>query len=268
MIQEINGHKYDLYFKNIKPSLDDFVLCYKKSNVLLNDDKSLIKYKDALNKKVVFGFMVDETPYFILLEDIDKTAFPINLFREYEPRYLGFVIITGYHLYNFYMNNQYCGICGKKLIHSDTIRSLKCECGNEIFPTIAPAVIIGLLNKKHDKIMLTKYQRGHGNYALVAGYNEIGETLEETVKREVLEEVGLHVGKIKYYKSQPWGLSGSILSGFWADITDDADDPIIEFDELKLACWFSKDEIEIDNDGISLTREMIDYFKNGNEIDL
>ena len=267
MIQEIKNHKYNLYYKNIKPESDDYVLCYKNGVVLLNEDKTLIKYKDCLGKKVYFGFMIDEKPYFIMLENIDKFEFPINIFREYEPSYLGFAIITGYHLYNFYKNNIYCGKCGNEFIHSNNLRSLKCKCGNEIFPTIAPAVIIGLLNKNHDKIMLTKYINGK-NYALVAGYNEIGETLEETVIREVKEEVGLNVNKIKYYKSQPWGLSGSILSGFWADISDIDDTPTLELDELKFGKWFSKDEIDIDNDFISLTREMIDYFKNGNEIDL
>lgn len=265
MIQELNGHKYNLYFNDFNPKDEDYVLCYKKNSVLLNEDKTLLKYKDLKNKKTIFGFMVDDIPYFISLDFNEKNEFPINIFREYEPKYLGFVIITGYHLYNFYMNHKYCGRCGKELIHSSKIRSLKCVCGNEIFPTIAPAVIIGLLNKNHDKIMLTKYINGK-NYALVAGFNEIGETLEETVKREVKEEVGLNVKNIKYYKSQPWGLSGSILSGFWADIDDVNDEPTLEVDELSVAKWFKKDEIEIDNDGISLTREMIDFFKNGNDV--
>ncbi len=267
MIQEINNHKYDLYYKAIKPKADDYVLCYKRGLVLLNKDKSLIKYKDVYNKKVQFGFMVDDVPYFILLETIEKNEFPINIFREFDPSYIGFIIITGYHLYNFYMNNIYCGRCGGEFVHSDTIRSLKCSCGNEIFPTIAPAVIIGLLNKDHTKIMLTKYINGK-NYALVAGYNEIGETLEDTVRREVKEEVGLNVKNIKYYKSQPWGLSGSVLSGFWADIDDLDDTPILELDELKFGNWFSKEEIDIENDHISLTREMIEYFRNGNKIDI
>ena len=235
---------------------------------VLNEDKSFIKYKDILNKNVVYGFSIEDIPYFISIDEINKFDFPINIFREYNPSYLGFALITGYHLYNFYINHKYCPKCSKELIHSDTIRSLVCTCGNEIFPTIAPAVIIGLLNKDHTKIMLTKYKIGYNNYALVAGYNEIGETLEDTVRREVFEEVGLNVCNIKYYKSQPWGLSGSILSGFWADISNIDDNPNMDLNELKFAKWFSRDEIDILDDGISLTREMINYFKNGMIIDL
>jgi NAD+ diphosphatase len=120
--------------------------------------------------------------------------------------------------------------------------------------------------------MLTKYLNGT-NYALVAGYNEIGETLEDTVKREVLEEVGLRVCNIKYYKSQPWGKTESCLSGFYADVYEDG--PIkVEEDELKFANWFSPEEIDIDDDHISLTREMIlsevwdsDYFGSDRVVD-
>ncbi len=267
MIQEIGNHTYDLYYKNIEPRENDYVLCFKEGKAILNSDKSFLRYKDLYDKKVFYGFMVDEIPYFISLTDPEKYEFPINIFRELDPRYLGFILITGYHLFNFYNNNKYCGKCGNELVHSDTIRSLKCSCGNEVFPTIAPAVIIGLLNKNHTKIMLTKYINGK-NYALVAGYNEIGETLEDTVRREVKEEVGLNVKNIKYYKSQPWGLSGSVLSGFWADVNDDFDEPVVETDELNSAEWFEPKEIMMSNDGVSLTREMIEYFKNGNDINL
>ena len=268
MIQDIKNHKYDLYYKNIKPNSDSIILSYKKGYVFLNEDKSLIKYNDSINMNLIYGFSIDNVNYFISLEEISKYEFPINIFREYNPSYLGFAIITGYHLYNYYSNNIYCPKCGNKLYHSDNLRSLKCNCGIEIFPQIAPAVIIGLLNKNHSKIMLTKYKLGYNNYALVAGYTEIGETLEDTVRREVFEEVGLHVNNIKYYKSQPWGLSGSVLAGFWADIDNIDDDPNMDTNELKFAKWFTPDEIDLIDDGISLTREMINYFKNGCKIDL
>ena len=76
-----------------------------------------------------------------------------------------------------------------------------------------PAVIVGITHG--DEIVLTKYARGFAHYALVAGFTEIGETLEETVQREVMEEVGLKVKNIRYYKSQPWGIVDDILMGFF-----------------------------------------------------
>lgn len=86
-----------------------------------------------------------------------------------------------------------------------------------VFPKISPAVIVAVTD--NDRVLLTKYAgRTYKNYALVAGFNEAGETIEQTVRREVMEEVGLKVKNLKYYKSQPWGLSGSLLSGFFVSL--------------------------------------------------
>ena len=115
-----------------------------------------------------------------------------------------------------------------------------------------------------DEIILTKYARGFAHYALVAGFTEIGETLEETVQREVMEEVGLKVKNIRYYKSQPWGIVDDILMGFFCDVDGD---PTITMDqsELKLASWFKREEIVLQPDDFSLTNEMMCLFKNGKE---
>ena len=141
------------------------------------------------------------------------------------------------------------------------LRMLKCpDCGNMIFPKICPAVIVVVTDK--DRILLTKYVgRTYKNYALIAGYTEIGETAEETVEREVMEEVGLKVKNIKYYKSQPWALSGSLLTGFFCEL--DGDDNIkLDEDELAVGTWVKASDIDFEDDGISLTREMILKFRD------
>ena len=262
MFQDLKK-KYKVDYKSILPNLDDYVLFFNKDKILLNSNNNFYQYKDFPNYSYYYGFNVNDKNYFICLESI-KCETPLNQFRDFKDE-RAFIISTGFHIYNWIMNNKFCGKCGKPTYFSNELRALKCDCGNEIFPTIAPAVIAGLLNKNHDKIMLTKYLNGT-NYALVAGYNEIGETLEDTVRREVLEEVGLRVCNIKYYKSQPWGKTASCLSGFYADVYEDG--PIkVEEDELKFANWFSPEEIDIDDDHISLTREMIEKFKK-EKIDL
>lgn len=130
-----------------------------------------------------------------------------------------------------------------------------------IFPKIAPAVIVGVING--NKILLTKYNgRVYKKYALIAGFTEIGETAEETVAREVMEEVGLKVKNIRYYKSQPWGTDCNLLLGFFCDL--DGDDTItMDEKELSTAEWFERDEMPVDDDGFSLTREMMSIFKRG-----
>ena len=100
--------------------------------------------------------------------------------------------------------------------------------------------------------------------ALIAGFTEIGETLEQTVQREVMEEVGLKVRNIRYYKSQPWGIDGNILMGFFCDL--DGDDTVrLDEEELASAEWFERAALPAEDDGISLTREMIRVFGEGNE---
>ena len=80
-------------------------------------------------------------------------------------------------------------------------RELACSaCGNVVYPRINPAVIVGV--RHEDRLLLTRYARGYRRPALVAGFAEVGESLEETVRREVMEEVGLHIGRLHYYKSQ------------------------------------------------------------------
>ena len=173
-------------------------------------------------------------------------------------------VMTAWHLYNWYRNNRYCGRCGTPTVHDDAQRMLRCpHCGNMIFPRISPAVIVAVTDA--DRLLLSKYAgRSYANYALIAGYTEIGETMEGTVHREVMEEVGLRVRNIRYYKSQPWGIDGNVLMGFFCDL--DGDD-IIRLDkrELALAQWYPRDALPIGDDGYSLTREMIRIFAQGRE---
>ena len=139
-------------------------------------------------------------------------------------------------------------------------RMLLCpSCRNMVYPRISPAVIVGVLNG--DKILMSKYAgRPYTNYALIAGFNEIGESAEQTVAREVMEEVGLKVKNIRYYKSQPWAFSGSLLLGFFCDL-DGSDRITLDRNELAEAGWFKWDEIALTDDHLSLTREMIMQFK-------
>ena len=117
-------------------------------------------------------------------------------------------------------------------------------------------------DKNGDKLLLTKYRKGFTPFALIAGFTEIGETLEETVSREVMEEAGLRVKNIQYYKSQPWGVVDDLLAGFYCEVDGDTD---IHMDasELKLAEWKTRDEIELQPNDFSLTNEMMREFKEG-----
>ena len=133
-------------------------------------------------------------------------------------------------------------------------------CHYTAYPRIMPAVIVGVANG--DKLLITRYRTGFRYNALIAGFTEIGETMEETVQREVMEEAGIRVKNIRYYKSQPWSFSSTLLCGFFCDV--DGDTSItLDTNELALAEWFARKNIPVEDDGISLTREMIRVFKHG-----
>ena len=135
------------------------------------------------------------------------------------------------------------------------------QCGLMEFPKICPAVIIGLTHG--NKILMSKYAGiEFKKYALLAGFNEIGESIEETVRREVMEEVGLKVKNIRYYKSQPWSFTDTLLLGFFCEL--DGDDTItLDQDELALAEWFEREKMPVKEEDLSLTNEMMMAFKNG-----
>ena len=179
-----------------------------------------------------------------------------------ENKGLHFAAATACHLAVWYRDHQYCGHCGQMLLPADIDRALSCpSCGLEIFPSIAPVVIVGVLYK--GKILLTRYAdpRGYRRHALVAGFCEIGETFEDAVRREVYEEAGLHVKKITYYKSQPWAFSQSLLAGFFCEAENDR--ITLNTDgrgELSEAAFYGPDEISAEDNALALTWTMIRDF--------
>ncbi|MGN0482546.1 MAG: NAD(+) diphosphatase [Lachnospiraceae bacterium] len=190
---------------------------------------------------------------------------PIRTLRALPPMELAYAGVTAYHLYQWYRDTVYCSRCATPLVSDKTERMLYCPaCHQQVYPRINPSVIVGVLNQ--DKILVTRYasQNAYRKYALVAGFTEIGETVEETVAREVMEETGLQVKNIRYYKSQPWGFTGGLLLGFWAEL-DGSDEIHLDTEELSEGKWVTREEIEIDPATISLTREMMAVFQEGKE---
>lgn len=272
MIQDIEPRIFKNEFHIKAAAAKDVLLCYRANSVLCKRNEHNIVLPTvgeigAKSEDCTFLFSIDAIDYYLLRNEgcnfPSGFAFEKNTFlRTAMPRYSAFAAFVGYHLASWYKDTVFCGRCGKKLVADIKERMMRCaDCGNMIYPKICPGIIVAIING--DKLLLSKYSgRDYTNYALIAGFTEIGESLEKTVEREVMEEVGLKVKNITFYKSQPWAYSSSLLSGFFAEL--DGDDTItLDTNELAEAGWYSADEIDVLPDQMSLTREMITSFKNG-----
>lgn len=284
MIQDIHGIYHNEY-QNLTPEQDDYIMFAQGRSVLMSrDGEQTIQY-------ITYGELIaasggdlsaDACRYLFSIENQGMTEKYFlsnsqlltsqlmekyeyrqqNVFRTMKPEDKAFAGITACQLANWYESTQFCGRCGTRLEHDKVERMMKCpKCGAMHYPKISPAVIVAVTNR--DKILMTKYAgRAYKKYALIAGFTEIGETIEDTVRREVMEEVGIHVKNIRYYKSQPWSFTDTVLMGFYCEL--DGEDVItMDAHELSVAEWMRREDIPTEFDGISLTNEMIMRFKEG-----
>ncbi|NLB34096.1 MAG: NAD(+) diphosphatase [Tissierellia bacterium] len=273
MIHDIEPRIFSNKYLNKKANDNDLFLAYEDNTVLVKEDKEKLWYPSFADFKEKYPHLIDNAQFLFTIDDInyylvnDKELdvegwnyVNTGRFRTELKYWRSFAGVVGSQLNRWYENHRFCSKCGKPMTRSDKERMLYCEsCGFQTYPIISPCVIVAVHD--NNRLLLTKYaRRGNNSYALIAGFAEIGESLEQTVQREVMEEVGLKVKNLKYYKSQPWPFTDTLLSGFFAEL--DGDDKItLEEDELSLAVWLKREEIPPADLKISLTGEMMEVFR-------
>jgi NAD+ diphosphatase len=174
-------------------------------------------------------------------------------------------------------NTKFCGVCGGPM-RFDTAISKKCEnCGKEIWPQLAIAVIVLVRKRvaggkttgcetaavpeasasgKEEVLLVHANNFRDDHYGLVAGFVETGETLEEAVHREVLEETGLHITNLRYFGSQPWPYPCGLMVGFTADY--DSGSIHLQRSEISKGSWFDKDHLPHIPEKLSIARHLLD----------
>jgi NAD+ diphosphatase len=297
MIQDIFPHKlHNEFHTDVEPKENDIVFAFDNAKLWMKPDESdgteesgaadngFFRVRDlnipqGEQTALTYLFSIDEQAFFLWKTPdavpegaaereagikMPTGAHPVDIRKLREQNSISnkmaFAVYTAKHLADWYRDNRFCGRCGKRMEHSRTERAMTCSsCGYTSYPRIMPAVIVGVT--KGDELLITKYRTGFRHNALIAGFTEIGETLEETVQREVMEEAGIRVKNIRYYKSQPWGIANDILVGFYCEVDGDT---TIRMDEQELgyAEWTKREDIVLQPDNYSLTNEMMSRFKN------
>lgn len=272
MIQELYPYKLDNQYRNAVPKAGDRIISIRDHRMLIKErEDGTIDFPKIEEVGVRFQengilrylFSVDETQFF-LFHNLELEGYEyrtVGYLRGKAPKHLVYAGMVGWQLAGWYETHQFCGRCGQELVHDEKERMMKCPiCGHMEYPKICPCVIVGVIHE--DKILVTKYRDRKTNYyALVAGFAEVGETIEETVHREVMEETGVKVKNLRYYKCQPWPFSESLLFGFFCEL-DGSDEITMEEDELSVAKWISRDELDVTCNDFALTNEMLAVFKD------
>lgn len=287
MIQDIAPARFDNSYQLCPPSEKDKLVAFAAAGrkVYLKADAQeeivlppAVLFTEEKQLHLQYLFSIDETAYYTLLHDGSEEAFarieevlgtayaqhPLFMARKAGPRSEAFAVETAWQLYGWYRDNRFCGRCGSRMQTGEKERSMCCpSCGNTVYPKIMPAVIVGVT--RGDEILMTRYKgREYKGHALIAGFCEIGETGEDTVRREVMEEAGIRVKNIRYYKSQPWGFESDLLLGYFCE-AEPGDQIRIDDDELSEAVWVKREDIRERFENMSLTNEMICKFKDHTE---
>lgn len=273
MIQDIYPHQFNNAYNCVSEvEANDYIFHFKGSSILLKQDGdgiALPQNKDVVyvNQKAVFLFTIDGVNCFLIWE-LSEALSSLLVYHEIGfsgtiyPKVVDWCGSVALQLKNWYLQNKFCGSCGSFTTHKKDERALVCSsCQSVIFPRISPAIIVAIVYK--DEILLARGANfKEGFFSLVAGYVDVGESIEDAVIREVKEEVGLDIQKISYYKSQPWPFSGSLMMGFVARV-DSLQAIKIDGVEIIEAGWFTRGNLPEYPRKRSVAGEIIEKFRVG-----
>ena len=258
MIEKSVYEDYQIDFNETYQSDDAYYFIFNQNReMLLDDDKKLITSLDDIkfNFKLFIGKYKNKD-CFVVNSNFEK-GYDLRQVYEFDKDL--YLMGTKAVLVNdWYISHQFCGRCASKTEVDEKDMMLKCpECGQVHYPRIAPAIIVAIRNG--DKLLMAKHSY-HDNirYALIAGFVEPGESIEEAVHREVAEEIGIKIKNLKYRRSQSWPFPNSLMLGFTAEY--ESGDIKVDGDEILKAKWFKKDEIIRYDSDISISDWLIQNF--------
>lgn len=185
----------------------------------------------------------DEAWFALPAEAVDDTApqrVDLRTAAAQWPAFQATAFAQARALLHWHANNRHCGRCGQAVAFKRGGWEGRCSgCNTVHYPRTDPAIIVAVTDG--ERLLLGRQASWpEKRYSTLAGFVEPGESLEQAVAREVLEESGVHVRSARYLASQPWPFPGSLMLGFIADA--EPDEPVVG-DELEDARWFTRDDI-------------------------
>jgi NAD+ diphosphatase len=206
------------------------------------DERGRIEWQETSEPSLFLG-LEQGSPRFSALYEPSQTAFGVlpliaNLNGADAPLFAAALSLARWH-----SNHRFCANCGQS---AEIVRggwSRRCQhCSAEHFPRIDPVAI--MLVEHQDSVLLGRQPHyPPGRYSVLAGFIEVGESIEDTVAREVKEEAGIEIGRVRYIASQPWPFPSSLMIGCRAEAL--GNELVIDAKELEDARWFTREEVAL-----------------------
>lgn len=243
---------------------------FAEHRLLVRDDAGTPRLPTGLESPVA-GFDPDDMLYMGQWQGRSCLAVPVDAGREPPPghAYHGLRSLWGrlddaalglagqaWQLLEWDRGNRYCGFCGRPTERRVNERARYCTaCRRSHYPRLAPAVMVRII--RDDEILLARSPRfAPGMYSVLAGFVDPGEGVEQAAHREVMEEVGVEIGNLRYFTSQSWPFPHSLMLAFTADYA--GGEIRLEDPEIEAADWFRRDNLPGLPNDISIARRLID----------
>ncbi|TDX29173.1 NAD+ diphosphatase [Modicisalibacter xianhensis] len=201
------------------------------------------------------GFWHDQ-PVALSLEAGDERWLPAREWLAHLPGSQSVIVSTALQIATWQRDHRFCGRCGTAMQRIESEFAMQCmTCGHRNYPRISPCIIT-LVTFGEDLLLARSPRFPPGRYSTLAGFIEPGESAEDAVRREVFEEVGVHVGRIAFYRSQSWPFPHSLMLGFFAEAASRR--IAIDGVEIADAAWYSPRHLPQLPPPYSISRELIE----------
>ena len=245
------------------------ILSFTNENFIRPIKQDELNWSYIEEKERHFLGYLNNKPCFVILAEKNQCELEHSIFIDMRsalgrmPDQLFDVIARSIQIINWSKDHQFCGTCGSKMEQHIKERAMECsKCRSQlVYPRISPCVIT-LIYKENEFLLAHNKNFPPDFYSTLAGFIEPGESVENALKREVLEEVNIKIKNLEYFSSQTWPFPSQLMLGFYAEYDSGEIKP--DGEEIDDAQWFNKDNIpkNVPPSNISISGKLIENFIN------